>query len=538
MSVTCIDLFCGAGGLTHGLSLEGIRVKAGIDVDPTCRYPYEVNNDARFLERDISEISSSEILSLFDRGSIQVLAGCAPCQPFSSYRHGFDNKSDRKWGLLYEFKRIVEETRPDIVTMENVPRVRRHQVFHDFVKGLERQGYSVWADVVNCMGYGVPQSRNRMVLLASLHGLIKLIDPTQDERKYKTVRKAIGRLCPIEAGQSAPRDRLHVSSGLSPTNLARIKASKPGGTWRDWPQRLIADCHKVESGQTYRSVYGRMEWEKPAPTITTQCYGFGNGRFGHPEQNRAISLREATILQSFPRSYKFIPPDEPVNFDAVGRLIGNAVPVELGRAIAKSIMSHLSEHNLQPSAPSRCTKKHKPRGHRTGFMSGAKHKAESGKRGNGPIPSSEAASKRMAATGQRDTQPEMELRRQLYRMGLRYRVDHPVLNKPKRRADLVFVKARVAVFVDGCFWHGCRKHGSWPKSNAQFWREKIETNRLRDLDTNKRMESQGWIVIRIWEHEDPEKAALGVARVVRSRQSVMQYAKGRSNTQVMMEKGE
>ncbi len=346
MSVSCIDLFCGAGGLTHGLSLEGIRVKAGIDLDPACLYPYEINNSAKFIECDVSVISSSEISSMFDKSSARVLAGCAPCQPFSSYRHGFDNKSDQKWRLLYEFGRIARETRPDIVTMENVPSVRRHQVFHDFVNGLKRQGYSVWANVVNCVGYRVPQYRNRMVLLASLHGTIKLIDPIKDKRKYKTVRKAIGHLRPIEAGQSAPRDRLHVSSGLSSTNLARIKASKPGGTWKDWPKRLIADCHKIESGQTYKSVYGRMDWDKPAPTITTQCYGFGNGRFGHPEQDRAISLREATILQSFPRSYKFIPPDDPINFSVIGRLIGNAVPVELGKAIAKSIMFHLGEEGF------------------------------------------------------------------------------------------------------------------------------------------------------------------------------------------------
>ena len=353
MSVSCIDLFCGVGGLTYGLGLEGIRVKAGIDVDPACRYPYEVNNDAKFLECDISEITASEISKLFGRENIRVLAGCAPCQPFSRYRQGYDNESDRKWGLLYEFERIVEETLPEIVTMENVPTVQRHQVFHDFVEGLERLGYSVWAGVVNCAAYGVPQSRNRMVLLASLYGQIKLIDPIQDERQYKTVRKAIGRLRPIKVGQSAPRDRLHISSGLSPINLARIKASKPGGTWRDWPRRLVADCHKAYSGRTYPSVYGRMEWDKPAPTITTQCYGFGNGRFGHPEQDRAISLREAAILQSFPRSYKFIPPDEPINFSSIGRLIGNAVPVELGRAIAKSIMSHLDEHGLRSSSSGR-----------------------------------------------------------------------------------------------------------------------------------------------------------------------------------------
>jgi len=159
-------------------------------------------------------------------------------------------------------------------------------------------------------------------------------------------REAIGHLRALNAGEAAPGDKLHVTSTLSDKNLERIKASKPGGTWRDWPEHLVADCHRTESGRTYASVYGRMEWDKPAPTMTTQCYGFGNGRFGHPEQNRAISLREAAILQSFPRNYAFIPHDGPVSLRILGRLIGNAVPVELGRAIARSINSHLANVNM------------------------------------------------------------------------------------------------------------------------------------------------------------------------------------------------
>ena len=346
MSVSCIDLFCGVGGLTYGLNLEGINVKVGIDVDPACKYPYEANNNSIFLHCDVSKLSANKVKKLFGDASIRVLAGCAPCQPFSSYTQGLDNKSDQKWKLLYEFQRIVKGALPDIVTMENVPTVLRHKVFHDFVKGLKKSGYKVWYDIVNCADYGVPQSRNRMVLLASRHGEISLIPPIKNKKTYKTVKKAIGRLTPINAGQSARRDRLHTSAGLTSINLARIKASKPGGSWRDWPKRLIADCHKSASGQTYPSVYGRMEWDKPAPTITTQCYGYGNGRFGHPQQDRAISLREAAILQSFPRSYKFIPANEPVNFKSIGRLIGNAVPVDLGRAIAKSINLHIREYNL------------------------------------------------------------------------------------------------------------------------------------------------------------------------------------------------
>lgn len=339
--ISCIDLFCGAGGLTHGFVLEGLSVVAGIDLDPACRFPYEANNQTQFLERDISKVTVTELCDLFGDAEMTVLAGCAPCQPFSTYaqRYELDGK-DGKWGLLYEFARLAKGARPDVITMENVPTVAKHEVFHDFVDTLERLGYSVWFDVVDSSQYGVPQTRRRMVLLASKHGEIKMIEPSP--AKPRTVRQAIGRLRVLSAGEAAPGDKLHVSSSLSDKNLQRIKVSRPGGTWRDWPEHLVAKCHRLESGKTYPGVYGRMEWDKPAPTMTTQCYGFGNGRFGHPDQDRAISLREAAILQSFPRNYSFIRNDDEVSFKALGRLIGNAVPVELGRAIARSINSHLA----------------------------------------------------------------------------------------------------------------------------------------------------------------------------------------------------
>jgi DNA (cytosine-5)-methyltransferase 1 len=339
-SISCVDLFCGAGGLTHGFVLEGLPVVAGIDLDPACRFPYEANNHAKFVERDISQVTIAELKALFGDASLTILAGCAPCQPFSTYaqRYELDGK-DGKWGLLYQFARLAEGTRPDVITMENVPTVAKHEVFHDFVDTLKRLGYNVWFDVVDCSRYGVPQTRRRMVLLASRRGKITMIDPTH--KKPVTVRQAIGRLRPLSAGEAAPRDRLHVTATLSEKNLKRIKVSKPGGTWRDWPADLVADCHRAKSGRTYAGVYGRMEWNEPAPTMTTQCYGFGNGRFGHPQQDRAISLREAAILQSFPRDYAFVPKGGDVSFTALGRLIGNAVPVDLGRAIARSINIHL-----------------------------------------------------------------------------------------------------------------------------------------------------------------------------------------------------
>ncbi len=340
-TVSCIDLFCGAGGLTHGFVLEGLPVVAGIDMDPACRFPYEANNNARFVEQDISKISVTELEALFGDAALKILAGCAPCQPFSTYaqRYELDGK-DGKWGLLYHFARLAEGANPDVITMENVQTVEKHAVFHDFVDTLRRLGYKVWFDVVDSSHYGVPQTRRRMVLLASKHGDIKMLEPTHV--KPKSVRQAIGRLRPLCAGEAAPKDKLHVTATLSDKNLQRIKVSKPGGTWRDWPEHLVADCHRTESGRTYSGVYARMEWDKPAPTMTTQCYGFGNGRFGHPEQDRAISLREAAILQSFPLDYAFVPEDGEVSFKVLGRLIGNAVPVDLGRAIARSINTHIA----------------------------------------------------------------------------------------------------------------------------------------------------------------------------------------------------
>lgn len=344
MSFSAVDLFCGAGGLSHGLLQEGIPVRAGIDVDPDCRYPFEKNNESRFIQKSVQKLSTAEVAELYPNGDIKILVGCAPCQPFSSYTQGQSNKGDTKWGLLYSFAAIVEEMMPEIVSMENVPQLITHDVYKDFVDKLKTFGYHVSAKPVYCPQYGIPQTRKRLILLASRLGPIDIIPPTHKKEEYSKVKDVISGLEPIGAGEVSKNDPLHRSSRLSEINLKRIRASRPGGTWRDWSDDLIAKCHKKKSGKTYPGVYGRMEWDKPAPTMTTQCYGFGNGRFGHPEQDRAISLREAAILQTFPADYKFLEPGKPVYVKNLGRLIGNAVPVNLGRVIAKSILQHLAEH--------------------------------------------------------------------------------------------------------------------------------------------------------------------------------------------------
>lgn len=338
--IYAVDLFCGVGGLTHGLEKAGVDVRLGVDIDPACEYPYTTNNNAEFLLKSVEELKASELKRYYRKNELKLLAGCAPCQTFSAYNPKATDADDR-WWLLRQFSRLVGDLSPDLVTMENVPRLVEQNVFYEFVSNLETNGYSVTYQVVSCAEYGVPQQRNRLVLLASRLGPISLISPEMFGKGHKTVKDAIGDLPPLEAGASHPKDPLHQSSALSEINMRRMRASKPGGTWRDWPKELVAACHRKSTGKTYPSVYGRMTWNDPAPTMTTQFFGFGNGRFGHPEQDRAISLREGAILQSFPPDYEFVRTGEQICHKVIGRMIGNAVPVTLGEVIGVSLFVHI-----------------------------------------------------------------------------------------------------------------------------------------------------------------------------------------------------
>ena len=340
VSIATVDLFCGAGGLTHGFEQAGLPVKVGYDIDPACRFPYEHNNKAKFILQDIENLSGSDLEEHFSGSSIKILVGCAPCQPFSNYSRRYNDKKS-KWKLLQDFVRLVKESEPDIISMENVLQLKYHSVFQEFIENLESLKYDIEPYEVNCLNYGIPQSRRRLVLLASKFGKINLISQTHNKGRYETVRKTIEHLEPLAAGEKSKTDKLHICSKLSNLNLKRIQASKPRGTCRDWPPELIVKCHRKKTGKSYPSVYGRMEWDKPSPTITTQCFGFGNGRFGHPEQHRAITLREAALLQTFPENYQFIAPNEDLAVIPIGRLIGNAVPVKLGEVIGRSILEHL-----------------------------------------------------------------------------------------------------------------------------------------------------------------------------------------------------
>ena len=342
--ISAVDVFCGIGGLSYGLAAAGIEVAAGIDVDGSCRYPFEANvAGAQFLERDIRDVTAEELSDLWPEGSLRLLAGCAPCQPFSSYRKGVSPSSDDRWVLLRELGRLVEETQPEFVTTENVPRIHDKAVLGEFVEMLDRLGYSVDRRVCICTDYGLAQNRRRFVLVASRLGTAAVPEGDWRDRAPKTVKQAIGGLPAIGAGDTHEADPVHRSRGLSALNQKRMAASEPGGTWHDWPEELRAPCHRRASGAAFKNVYARMRWDRPSPTITTYFHNFGAGRFGHPEQHRTISLREAAILQGFPKDYQFAPAEGVAPLTTLGRHIGNAVPPPLGEAIGRSLLMNLHQ---------------------------------------------------------------------------------------------------------------------------------------------------------------------------------------------------
>lgn len=339
--IEVVDLFSGIGGLTYGLRKSGLSVLAGLDNDESCAYAYEKNNGAKFISVDISKFDFRELNKIYSKGSIRVLVGCAPCQPFSS--HAFKLRKDVKderWNLLDHFIRGVKVVKPDIVSMENVRGVTKTDVFSNFVSELEKLGYEVDWKVVYAPNYGIPQNRSRLILLASRLGKISIPKYTHSKDNYVTVGKIIRELPKINAGEIFKNDHLHQAKKLEPINQKRIIQSKPGGTWHDWDKKLLPNCYKKDSGKTYTSVYGRMNWNDVSPTITTQFTSYGSGRFGHPEQNRALSIREGALLQTFPIDYDF--GDFPAG--KLSRHIGNAVPPQLGIVIGKQIKKHLEKY--------------------------------------------------------------------------------------------------------------------------------------------------------------------------------------------------
>lgn len=339
-----VDFFCGAGGMSYGLSRAGIKILGGIDFDAQCKETYEHNNrPAKFVHKDICQLDTGELIDKLNvkrNDENLIFIGCSPCQ-FWSKINTDKRKSESSAFLLNEFRRFVEFFNPGYIIIENVPGLKNKnekKVLPEFIRFLEQQNYAYDNEIINAVRFGVPQNRNRFLLIASRrHSKIYL--PRGRINKRLTVRNFIGLnkgFPPIAAGNVDSPVRMHTSAGLSNQNLQRIRITPHDGgdraSWRDNPDLQIPAY--VGKDKNFMDVYARMWWDRPAPTITTRFNSFSNGRFGHPDQDRALSLREGATLQTFPKRYHFICSNQA----AKARLIGNAVPPALAERIGRHLI--------------------------------------------------------------------------------------------------------------------------------------------------------------------------------------------------------
>jgi DNA (cytosine-5)-methyltransferase 1 len=338
--VKVFDFFSGCGGTSCGFQQSGMEIVMGLDVDKDSADSFRKNFPyANFILGDIREIDTEVLRPLIgDRGDPLLFCGCAPCQPFSKQNRHQDKRDPRR-DLLAEFSRFVSAWLPEYVFIENVPGMQKikgkNGPFNKFVLLLRELGYSYSSDVVSAMSFGVPQTRKRLILVAQRFGPISLPRASHGPEKqaFTTVRDVIGHLPPISAGEVHPDDPEHQAASLSPINLVRISHTPEGGGRESWPAHLQLDCHKNHSGHS--DVYGRLAWDRMASGLTTRCISYSNGRFGHPVQNRALSVRENALIQTFPANYSFSG-----NLASRARQIGNAVPP----AMAKAIGDHLQQN--------------------------------------------------------------------------------------------------------------------------------------------------------------------------------------------------
>ena len=337
--IKAIDFFCGAGGLTRGLLNAGIEVLAGVDNDERLRETYIHNNEpSRFINSDINKIQIHrlrEILGIQDQDAT-LYAACTPCQPFSTLNR-LQGKDKRKI-LLLSFARIVKESPPDFIIVENVPGLNNaigKEIYKKFLKALKKCGFTEAADLLDAKHFEVPQTRKRFILVASRHGSISLPSPETDANRFTTVRECIEKYPVIANGEASTAYANHIAKKLKPHLLRIVEAvPKDGGSRQDVADTsILLECHQ-RNPNVHKDVFGRMVWDAPSPTLTCRCIDVYCGRFTHPEQDRGISLREAAALQTFGDDYEFFGK----SFLGISRQIGNAVPVKLAEQLGKSII--------------------------------------------------------------------------------------------------------------------------------------------------------------------------------------------------------
>lgn len=343
-----IDFFCGCGGASKGFELAGFDIALGIDFDKNAADSYKANfPSTEFIHDDIRNIKVKHIAEKIPdwKESDLVFCACAPCQPFSSQNKN-RHSGDKRRSLLSETKRFIRAFRPAYIFIENVPGIQNVKLeengpFADYLHFLSRFGYQYEYRVVSSEFYGVPQQRKRLVVLARLNGQPIFPTPTHGiaGKPFTTVRDFISGLPPLQAGETDPNDPLHAAAIIKPHNIERLIHTPEGGDRRDWPDVLWLKCHQTYDGHT--DVYGRMSWDAPCKTLTTKCTSISNGRFGHPDttQHRAITFREAALLQTFPISFQF-----KGNRVSKSKQIGNAVPVLLAQRFAEVMRHNITDN--------------------------------------------------------------------------------------------------------------------------------------------------------------------------------------------------
>jgi DNA (cytosine-5)-methyltransferase 1 len=354
---TAIELFSGCGGLTTGLEKAGFNVLSAIEIDPIASSTFSANHpQVHLINDDIKKVRASSLLrsNCLKVGELDLLAGCSPCQGFSTLRIKDSGCDDPRNQLVFEFLRLVKSLRPKTIFMENVPGIiTTHygmNIFSQLNRELMELGYSTDYRIIDTAYYGIPQFRKRFVLVGTRykrHGIV-LPDYTHsspnnngalDKPLWNTVRNAFNGVPHLDNGAQDPNIPLHKCSHNGELNMRRIKSvPHDGGSRTSFPSELVLDCHKKHP-DGFKDVYGRMRWDKPSPTITSGCTNITRGRFIHPEEDRGISLYEASLLQTFPKDYVFHG-----NFSQKSLQIGNAVPVELAAIMGRQINDYLSTY--------------------------------------------------------------------------------------------------------------------------------------------------------------------------------------------------
>jgi DNA (cytosine-5)-methyltransferase 1 len=345
--INAIDVFAGCGAFTYGLQENpAIKVIKGIDHDKNCVYPFEFNNKAPLQLIDANLLTKEDFCDFNKLAGPRLVVGSPPCQPFSPMGL-LKGKKQHDWGLVSKFGDIVKWTMPDIVVMENVSGLVSHVVFQELLRTLDSLGYCYhYYKAFNCLDIGVPQKRKRLILLAARIPRLIMLKSTVSEPK--NLQQAIGDLPAINAGEVCRFNPLHRASNLTDAGLARARAAKAGGGWADLPDDLIPTRFKTGKKVTHARVYGRLMWDQPSPTLLTKFYNAGTAGVFHPDkaQARALSLLEGARIQTFPDSFRFVGHDRQITFHNIGRLIGNAVPVLLARAIGAAVVEYCQSLGL------------------------------------------------------------------------------------------------------------------------------------------------------------------------------------------------